>query len=583
MPFQNRLTRLCTCFVCFYIKDVYAMLMRIPHPLMLTDNRRNYGGSYTTHDKEQYLYQPVQPVHTQGAGMITFTVKDNQDPNTKHRNNLSLTNMQNRKLTSQTKEYDVVVWLLLVFSTVACIVIWTNISTQTAFKEIKLTRFALQNTGKYQLQSAGATQPLYCFLSAFFLLASSVIVGWQSKLHTFNWLASLICFFAVLACQGAALWLHISMYMDSGTHLFNNIALTATGTLVLHCLQATLTLLILAYYALAKETSSVNTSETIGNFWLCVVEDLNTIVCYVLVVRGCDAQSSVHDDQSTFFDIVCVVLIGFLQHIANVLMIMHGYLEVESDTKRSNITAPTAMKHYRSLVTLTQDQYKEVTWTPPKAPSTKNEDEFENFSQDLLNYDAWLSNKISEHETWWTSKKSTGEDKDETNIKANEDTLRILQEWRNNKSALEHILVLHVTEKLNQYVDQNSKYIDDNNRFKVDYDTNLDIITSIARSRAIIYFMIGIVIVFFYLRIAPTTEEYALGIPYETIRALAVIMMVSLGTIHTLWFEMRSQSSQGPLQSWDTSPAWKLITTASVALVFCSMLWHNTGITAKVA
>jgi cytochrome c biogenesis protein CcdA len=140
--------------------------------------------------------------------------------------------------------------------------------------------------------------------------------------------------------------------------------------------------------------------------------------------------------------------------------------------------------------------------------------------------------------------------------------------------------VLHVTEKLNQYVDQNSKYIDDNNRFKADYDTNLDIITSIARSRAIIYFMIGIVIVFFYLRIAPTTEEYALGIPYETIRAIAVIMMVSMGTLHSLWFEMRSQSSQGPLQSWDTSPAWKLLATASIALVFCSLLWHNTRIEA---
>jgi hypothetical protein len=545
---------------------------------MLTENRKNYGGSYNTYNKDQYLYQPVQPAQTLGAGMITFTKQDNTNDEKTYRNNLSLRVTEKRKLESNTPEYDVIVWLLLAASTVACVIMWININTQTAFAEIKLTQFNLtkiDNDIKYVLQSAGTTKPLHCFISAFFLLASSLIVGWQSKLHRFTWIFSLLCFAAVVACQIAALWLHITMYTQSKTYLFTDVALTATSTLVLHCLQSLLTVLILAYYVCANPTSSVNTSETIGNFWLCVVEDLNTIVCYVLVVRGCDAQSSVHDDTSTFFDIVCVVLIGFLQHVANVLMIFHGYLEVESDTKRSKITAPDAMKHYRRSVTLTSEQYKEPTWTPPKAPSTNDEDEFENFSQDLLNYDAWLSNKISDHQNWWKNIQSKGED-DYANKKKNEDTLRILQEWRNIKSTLEHILVLHVTEKLNQYVDQNSEY----KSFKAEYDTNLDIITSIARSRAIIYFMIGIVIVFFYLRIAPTTEEYALGIPYETIRAIAVIMMVSMGTLHSLWFEMRSQSSQGPLQSWDTSPAWKLLATASIALVFCSLLWHNTRITA---
>lgn len=532
--------------------------MRIPHPLMLTENRKNYGGSYITYNKDQYLYQPVLPAQTLGAGMITFTVKDNEDDKKKHRNNLSFTVTEERKLESSTPEYDAIVWVLLCFSTVACIVMWVNIKTQTAFTEIKLTQFSMTKIDddiKYVLESAGTTKPLHCFISAFFLLASSLIVGWQSKLVKLNWVFSLICFLAVVACQCAALYLHVIMYTESKTKVFNDVALTATSTIVLHCLQTLLTVLILAYYVFAKPTSAVNTSETIGNFWLCVVEDLNTIVCYVLVVRGCDAQSSVHDDTSTFFDIVCVVLIGFLQHVANVLMIMHGYLEVESDTKRSKISAPDAIQHYADTVTLTPEEYLQE-FTPPIAPSKNaTEEEFRKFAQALRNFDAWLKNRSIEVAFAGSIEGQNAYTK---------------------KEKLETILVQHLTEKLNQYVDQNTQY----NSFKSEYDTNLDIITSIARSRAIIYFMIGIVIVFFYLRIAPTTEEYALGIPYETIRAIAVIMMVSMGTLHSLWFEMRSQSSQGPLQSWDTSPAWKLLATASIALVFCSLLWHNTRIEA---
>jgi hypothetical protein len=530
---------------------------------MLTENRKNYGGSYNTYNKDQYLYQPVLPAQTLGAGLITFTVKDNEDEKKKHRNNLSLTVTEERKLSSSTPEYDAIVWILLVVSTVLCIIMWVNIKTQTAFTEIKLTQFSLTKIDddiKYVLQSAGTTKPLHCFISAFFLIASSLIVGWQSKLVKLNWMVSLLCFGAVVACQIAALWLHFIMYTESKTRFFDDVALTATSTIVLHCLQSLLTVLILAYYVLAKPSSAVNTSETIGNFWLCVVEDLNTIVCYVLVVRGCDAQSSVHDDTSTFFDIVCVVLIGFLQHVANVLMIMHGYLEVESDTKRRKITAPAAIQHYADTVTLTPEDYNKPFNTPTQPSNDADEEEFRTFAQELLNFDRWLQNRSRNEKDWAISVEG--------------------KQAYASKEKLETILVQHLTEKLNQYVDQNSKYIDDNNRFKAEYDTNLDIITSIARSRAIIYFMIGIVIVFFYLRIAPTTEEYALGIPYETIRAIAVIMMVSMGTLHSLWFEMRSQSSQGPLQSWDTSPAWKLLATASIALVFCSLLWQHTRIEA---
>ena len=70
--------------------------------------------------------------------------------------------------------------------------------------------------------------------------------------------------------------------------------------------------------------------ETIGNFWLCVVEDLNTIVCYAFVVRACDAQSSIHDDSTTFFDVLCVVFLGFLQHVANILMVFHSHIQKQT-------------------------------------------------------------------------------------------------------------------------------------------------------------------------------------------------------------------------------------------------------------
>jgi hypothetical protein len=68
-------------------------------------------------------------------------------------------------------------------------------------------------------------------------------------------------------------------------------------------------------------------AETVLNFWMCVIEDLNTILCYAFVVRACDAQSAIHDDSTTFFDVTCIVFLGFLQHVANILMVFHTHAE----------------------------------------------------------------------------------------------------------------------------------------------------------------------------------------------------------------------------------------------------------------
>jgi len=191
--------------------------------------------------------------------------------------------------------------------------------------------------------------------------------------------------------------------------------------------------------------------ETTNNFWLCVVEDLNTILCYAFVVRACDAQTSIHDDSTTFFDVLCIVFLGFLQHVANILMIFHAHIAKQTELKMRG----------------------------------KSKDDQKSMQKQL-------------HE----------------------------------------------------------------------------IFTFIARTRLLLFFMIGITVVFFYLRIAPTYEEYSEGMPYEIIRALAVITMVSLTTLHSAWFEF--QSAQNPKKSWDTSPTWKLGALAFIALIFTCLIFANT-------
>ncbi len=86
--------------------------------------------------------------------------------------------------------------------------------------------------------------------------------------------------------------------------------------------------------------------------------------------------------------------------------------------------------------------------------------------------------------------------------------------------------------------------------------------------------MIGITVVFFYLRIAPTYEEIAIAVPYEILRIMALITMVSLNTLHSAWYEL--QNSGYRKNAWNTSPTWKNGALAFVALVFTLMLLVNT-------
>jgi hypothetical protein len=81
--------------------------------------------------------------------------------------------------------------------------------------------------------------------------------------------------------------------------------------------------------------------------------------------------------------------------------------------------------------------------------------------------------------------------------------------------------------------------------------------------------MIAVVTVFLYLRIAPTCEEFPVGIPYELLRSLALVSMISLNTLHSLSFEMQGSITDKP---WDTSPTWKLLTTGLISVMVAAFL-----------
>jgi hypothetical protein len=100
-----------------------------------------------------------------------------------------------------------------------------------------------------------------------------------------------------------------------------------------------------------------------------------------------------------------------------------------------------------------------------------------------------------------------------------------------------------------------------------------ELVTFVARTRLLLFFMIGITVVFFYLRISPTYEENAMAIPYEILRVLALITMVSLNTLHSAWYEFQNSSYRK--KSWDTSPTWKLGTLAFIALIGAVLLEVN--------
>jgi hypothetical protein len=346
--------------------------------------------------------------------------------------------VENKFLTLQGAQHTLL-WVLFAVVFGLSIFLTIKVPDHKVFSDIYLTHFG----GDQQLYYAGVTNPLQCIIIGVCLICSSTIVGLMPKSY-FNQVYSGVFPVGLLAFQSLALAVHIMMIMELTQ---SDMMLTCWSTFMLHVVSLIITVLIFGYLRFVyngpdEPAGTVNTDafkskDIVIQFWLCVAEDLNTIVCYALIMRAFNAQSSMHDDTATFFDVMCVVVIGFLQHIANVLMVFHGHL--------MGLAKSTELVHF------------------------------------------------------------------------------------------------------------------------------------IARTRGLIFFMIGLVVVFLYLRITPTYEESFVGIPshdslWEILRVLALLSLVSLNTLHSMWYEMQNVSAT---EDWDSSPMWKLMTTTFIALAFSACISYD--------
>ena len=420
-----------TSFIAIYIKDALVTYMRIQRPIIVRENHNVYGHGLEMTQHQQHLYECVQPLQ----GQITWSSDRNNEKGNRPRNNFAdpWHPFKEKNIDKKNKDDIFVrvesllgVFVLIIF--VLAIVLWSYKFSNNVFviNGVYLSQFVLAGN-TYTMQDAGFTNPVQCFAIASILISTSLLVGWQQnrKLKTFaNWVVTVL-FVSICLLQVLAFVMHLTMFEDPKAMSF-----TSVGLLFLHIVSAILTIGIFVFLAYLPEERPDPTFETENNFWLCVVEDLNTIVAYALIYRACDSQVSIHDDTTTFFDVMCIVLIGFLQHIANILMIFHAHIYASGDK-----------------------------------------------TSDTLN--------------------------------------------------------------------------------------------NIARTRLLLFFAIGLVTIFLYLRIAPTYTEYPAGVMFEVTRSLALIAFISMNSLHSLFFELQGSKTT---VDWQSSPAWKLMTTAFITLGSCILL-----------
>jgi len=418
-----------------------------------------YSNAFEMTQDHQHLYHCVQPLE---AGHVMFRL-DDVTGEKRNRNNFNVT--EGRVYTEEEKEQTIPFWSWFVasFLMVVTIIIGSGVvfglyQNQTAFNDVYLTQFHRDNNAnEYSIAHAGRINPLVCIIIAISCACSSILVGWQNE-YVFGRVTAFILFILTAVLQVLSISLHgIKLFGEGGSSEPNTVMLTLYSIFGLHLASTFISFVVIVAFAFLPHDGTTYVRQTWSTFWLTVVEDLNTIVCYVFIVCACNAQSGVHDDTSTFFDVVCVVMIGFLQHIANILMIFHGHVQLENQQEAKN---------------------------------------------------------------------------NEEKIAKGENAIPIT-----SPSEIQKIIKV------------------------------------IARTRLLIFFMIGILVVFFYLRITPTYEEFSLGIPYEIFRVLAIITMVSMNTLHSMWYEL--SNAYGDQKSWQSSPQWKIVTNLFIALVFSALVWTN--------
>ena len=434
--------------------------MRMHRPIIVTDNREMYSNAFEMTQGHQHLYHCVQPLE---AGHVMFRL-DDVTGKERNRNNFNVTEAREEETIPLWSWFFASFLMVLAIIVAYACVFFIN-PNQTAFNDVYLTQFHRDtNSNEYSIAHAGRINPLVCIIIAISCACSSILVGWQNE-YVFGKVLAGLLLLLTWVLQGLSFTLHcIKLFGEAGKNngisQNDTVMLTLHSTFGLHLATTFISLVVITIFAFLPHDGITYTRQTWSTFWLTVVEDLNTIVCYVFIVCACNAQSGVHDDTSTFFDVVCVVMIGFLQHIANILMIFHGHVQLENQ------------QNVRTTYPAVEDRTKTQTDT----------------------------------------------------IKRDEADMQ-------------------------------------------------KIIKVIARTRLLIFFMIGILVVFFYLRITPTYEEFSLGIPYEIFRVLAIITMVSMNTLHSMWYEL--SNAYGDQKSWQSSPQWKIVTNLFIALVFSALVWRN--------
>ena len=72
-----------------------------------------------------------------------------------------------------------------------------------------------------------------------------------------------------------------------------------------------------------KKSSTDTTGRDLRRYIkFCVLQDLNYITGFMLVISTFSAQSGEHDDHTIFLDVACVVFIGFMQHLSHLTMLL---------------------------------------------------------------------------------------------------------------------------------------------------------------------------------------------------------------------------------------------------------------------
>jgi hypothetical protein len=86
--------------------------------------------------------------------------------------------------------------------------------------------------------------------------------------------------------------------------------------------------------------------KIVNYIYSCILQDLHYIAGFMLVISTFSAQSGEHDDYTIFLDVVCVLFIGFMQHISHLVMLLKeqaiGFIEdgKPGDPNRKDIRSP---------------------------------------------------------------------------------------------------------------------------------------------------------------------------------------------------------------------------------------------------